>query len=647
MSSRAFPSNLHVTTTNDMDHSKRYSYTALSTDHIRLCRFVEDGDQLSATLEPFPLDGARPPYKALSYTWNLPQDGALDGGWPLRVGQEELPALPSLRPFVQTLKDKPALRDGSWWWIDSICVNQANLQERGHHVRRMKEIYQNAQEVVAWLGPQSDDSDTALDFVYFLHGLNTARMANDDLRPVLRDIMQGDEYRARWIALRQFFLRKWWSRIWTVQEMVIPANVSFWCGSRELGREVIFASLLMADGCYAPEFRGNIAFFNAFHRRRAWLLNEPIRTSAEPPKLSLIALASYFSNNEATDNRDLIYGLLGLCTEDHSLEVSYSKSVDEIYLHFAQSFINQHQSLDILSFGALFASTSGSSVPSWVPDWRTRCEPMVVPLMASQSSTTIIGNLRPLRETGGDINMIRYSAAKFKAAAYSFKGSQLTTMGYILDVVGDTAISFPTGLIQSSEHLSQGQLADILASVCRSLVLGRGDRYLRYDVPTEFHQDFLHLCRLLVTGDTLVLNEEFHEWFMVTRDLRLHGMRFEDVVWQYHHDRDTPAPTQVLPHQDEYYQDTFYGRFVDVVRRMSMRLMASQNGRVGMVPKAAMKGDLICLLFGCSVPMLLRKAQNGVQYTVVGECYVDGCMDGEAVEQREKAGACETTFHIV
>lgn len=623
----------------------------LQTDHIRLCRFVGDGDALSAILEPFPLDGARPPYKALSYTCHLQHTGWPDESWSLHIGQQFLPVLGSLRSFKQALKDKGSLLDGTWWWIDSICIDQANLQERGNQVRRMKEIYRNAHEVITWLGPQSDDSDTALDFVHFLHGLNIARLANEDLRPALRTTMLRDEYRTRWIALKQFFLREWWTRIWTVQEVVIPANVSFWCGSRQLSREVLFASLEMADRSSAPEFKGNIAFPNAFHRRRAWHLYESIRTSDQPPNLSLIALAAYFSNNKATDERDLIYGLLGLCTENHSVEVSYSQSVDDVYLHFAQSFIKQHQSLDIISFGALFVSTSGSSVPSWVPDWRTRREPLVIPLMASQSSTTCVGNLRPLRETGKDIELLRYAAAGSKAAVYSFNGSELIVGGYILDVVDGMAGSRQMGLIQSSEQLSQRSggtkwPADILASVCRSLVLDRGDRYLQHAMPTDFHQDFLHLCQLLVTGNVHLVYEEFKEWFNATRALLFHGVRLEDVVRQNHNEQ-IPALTDVLPNQDEYIQNTFYGRFVDSVRRMSMRVMVSQNGRIGMVPEAAMKGDLICLCVGCSVPMLLRKAQHGVQYTVVGECFLDGCMHGEALKRLEKAGAGENIFHIV
>lgn len=59
------------------------------------------------------------------------------------------------------------------------------------------------------------------------------------------------------------------------------------------------------------------------------------------------------------------------------------------------------------------------------------------------------------------------------------------------------------------------------------------------------------------------------------------------------------------------------------------------RGRLGLAPKTAMPGDIICILFGCSVPVLLRSRKEG-GYTLVGECYLHGVMDGEAVSQHSK-----------
>ena len=129
---------------------------------------------------------------------------------------------------------------------------------------------------------------------------------------------------------------------------------------------------------------------------------------------------------------------------------------------------------------------------------------------------------------------------------------------------------------------------------------------MQHAMPTDFQQKFLHLCRVLVTGNVDLVYKEFKEWFDATRALLIHGVSLEDVLRQNHNEQ-IPVLTDVLPNQDEYVQNTFYRRFFDSVRRMSMRVMVSQNGRIGMVLEAAMKGDLICLCFGCSVPMLLRK----------------------------------------
>jgi len=55
--------------------------------------------------------------------------------------------------------------------------------------------------------------------------------------------------------------------------------------------------------------------------------------------------------------------------------------------------------------------------------------------------------------------------------------------------------------------------------------------------------------------------------------------------------------------------------------------------------------EISCILFGCSVPIFLRK-QNGF-YTILGECFVLGFMDGEIIEVIEKGkyGLQELEIH--
>lgn len=39
-----------------------------------------------------------------------------------------------------------------WIWVNAICVNQSNLQEKNAQVTSIRDIYANAAKVVAWLG---------------------------------------------------------------------------------------------------------------------------------------------------------------------------------------------------------------------------------------------------------------------------------------------------------------------------------------------------------------------------------------------------------------------------------------------------------------------------------------------------------------
>lgn len=60
----------------------------------------------------------------------------------------------------------------------------------------------------------------------------------------------------------------------------------------------------------------------------------------------------------------------------------------------------------------------------------------------------------------------------------------------------------------------------------------------------------------------------------------------------------------------------------------------------GLGPKGTKVNDLICILFGCSVPVILRAqldphSLQTMHYEVVGECYIYGMMDGEAVAKMD------------
>jgi hypothetical protein len=61
------------------------------------------------------------------------------------------------------------------------------------------------------------------------------------------------------------------------------------------------------------------------------------------------------------------------------------------------------------------------------------------------------------------------------------------------------------------------------------------------------------------------------------------------------------------------------------------QFMISDLGFLGIIPPAAKPEDSIGLFLGATTPFVIRKKENG-SYTLIGECYVYGIMNGEAID---------------
>ncbi|KAI8945474.1 heterokaryon incompatibility protein-domain-containing protein [Xylaria longipes] len=97
-------------------------------------------------------------YEALSYTWGDPHSsrGIIDmNGRPFPIRGNLEVALRSLR-----LRNKPRTL-----WIDALCIDQINVEERNFQVGRMRDIYKGASKVLVFLGPATNNSDMAMDLI--------------------------------------------------------------------------------------------------------------------------------------------------------------------------------------------------------------------------------------------------------------------------------------------------------------------------------------------------------------------------------------------------------------------------------------------------------------------------------------------------
>lgn len=171
------------------------------------------GSFVRVNLESCPL------YAAISYTWGdrvASRSIVLD-----QCGQVEV------RENLWSFLDQQSLTitQPKLFWIDAVCINQSDTEERNHQVGLMNTIYVNAAEVFVCLGEDTIDSDMAMTYV-----------ANQSGRPLRQ---RGAGFYPLWStaqgsALQSLFQRPYWTRIWIIQELLHAEKIQVWCGSKVL-----------------------------------------------------------------------------------------------------------------------------------------------------------------------------------------------------------------------------------------------------------------------------------------------------------------------------------------------------------------------------------------------------------------------------
>ncbi|KAF1966268.1 hypothetical protein BU23DRAFT_487264 [Bimuria novae-zelandiae CBS 107.79] len=657
---------------------------------IRLLRFSRSQNgELTGRLKQFELANV-PQFFSVSYTWG--EKTYSDTTLQLRTGR--IPVLKSLFPFLRMVSQHEDFHDEDWWWIDSLCINLADSQEREQQVRIMADIYKKARRTMVWLGEEVEGDSDCRGAVRFLHDLQNLQPFIGKNAAIVRANLRSPDLTAHWISVSNLLARPWWSRVWTLQEMIMPSEVRFYCGATSISRGKFKAAMYSIFLCSVGErdmeyeLVPRHAFDAAFNRRRVHQLH----VNPNGRGLSLVAVLAYLGNHSASDPRDRIYSVLGLITpRDRRLvgNPEYKTPVQDQYAKLVRSFYEEYRNLDIIYFSHIFSRYSGpndsgleNAVPSWVPDWRVYTEfASPVPLMASQSASEHIGNFRPLH---GQNWKAMYDAPgpRLQAQAnvrFHQNLKEIWCNGIILDTVKSLGSlhdceprckSFVCardkplhGLLQEKEDSRTRNPIPpdpirLLGSIARSLVLDRQDKYLRFVAPEYYISDFLLVCNACLDSETLSGATEgspdpaFAAWFQQNRHLRFGPYTLEQLIETITSSThpslyDSLPPPTLQPTVDSDDADNFLSRFLDTTRKKSRRLMVTSEDHIGMAPCRARPGDAVAVLFGCSIPLILRRTGVREAWQVIGEAYVDGFMNGEVDRLIKKGTRSVHRFHLV
>ncbi|KAG4436713.1 hypothetical protein IFR05_007796 [Cadophora sp. M221] len=345
------------------------------------------------------LDSSRPTYEALSYCWGDPADPGMmwcqfeetaiekedpeDMGTPIPVlgwwedGREKdgliwinqnlLAALFRLR-----LEDRKRLI-----WADSVCINQTDDEEKSWQVRMMGDIYRNAERVLIWLGPALDESIATLEhFIPQLLKAKALKRAAGNFRSYHQlgyaelkafELPSMSFHSRQYEAFMEITRNPYLRRTWIIQELVMakePILVSdYWTMPWESFHEA-FAFLEGEMDLISPKGTLDAYLYISGLSSTAELFS----SHAPSPFLRLL---SVHGHSQASDPRDKVFALKGLATDADSIEIDYTKPIDQIYRDTAFRLINISQTLDVLSVAAVHTSDIDLHLPTWVPDWRT------------------------------------------------------------------------------------------------------------------------------------------------------------------------------------------------------------------------------------------------------------------------------------
>ena len=299
-------------------------------DWIRLVVVRSDlsGGDIDCTLHLFDAKSC-PEYIALSYLWGdpAPRHTININGLARRIHE-------NLWTFLNQAWQNQAT---DYFWIDSLCLDQASHSELNEQVQRMGDIYYQAHHVISWLGEgfqRANALRTVARFSQVDMQLDEAFEAwsSGPFRP--SELVYPSKALQLEEALKTLILREtYWGRVWIFQEVICAKECTVVCGPVEMPFEYLvdFVRRASDKAYFTLETQASFESHWIFKltRLRADLMNSR--------HLGFGSVVMMLSDCASTRKVDRIYGLLGLAGrfdpefDLQVLEVDYDKSLDEVF----------------------------------------------------------------------------------------------------------------------------------------------------------------------------------------------------------------------------------------------------------------------------------------------------------------------------
>lgn len=611
-----------------------------------------------------------PSYTALSYVWGQ----NVQGKYRISLDGSVLDITPNLDATLRTLSQLEDL-SYQWLWIDAICINQDDSDERSFQVTLMRDLYSRAKRTIAYLGPEDDGTELGLSW---LEQIDAARSLPEP-SAWLEDAATSFQYDSEWSSLNSLFGRQWWSRAWILQETIVSPDLVFVFGKKMVTEKTLINALWFLRLCYqnigiallARGFwmNGWSVPFNAIYKRfqlRGW--------HHEHRRLSLGSILSQRYEFYASDPRDYIYAIFSLVEDTGGLVTSpnYNLSVWKVYASLVRSYTQVYANLDIICLAG--SPRELQELPSWAPDLQIRNEsdgPFIQEdclwLMNLDAEEALKADEQ--KQQSQRVHTASYPTSEWNAT-YRASGLSipdvtfsedlriLTAQAVYIDVVdgtagcqgvvnsttrGQTRSSFIAPNLQPQHRCSAYGTAEATKeAIWRTMLFDRIPTFQTQRAPDYAAALLAYGCAKAGAGQG---DATWRSVWNAMKDFEVDGVSLRDWICG---GIDPCTAEKQAAEATKLHLESIKGREYDPTRLedpvipsclqkllvMQRRLFVTNGGYIGVAPLDSRRGDEVWIIHGCNIPVLLRKADEDYR-EIVGECYVHGLMYGEVMQDLE------------
>lgn len=612
---------------------------------------------------------ARFRFMALSYTWKDPDQGEpllipiIINGVEKRVTGNLFAALIDIR--------REFLFNPLPLWADALCINQDDIAERNREVKRMRDVYAKASKTIIHLGRVSEEWNIAglypkIDPEATPPLKSRIHVPHGKHRVELPELPYNIEEMLSCIAMLE---RPYWERVWVYQELFMAndENLFFFWGSRlyplsrltqavQVFNDEISVTLLSPDPTSALTIRNKIHTARAQTRvghankgaRQTFAEYEStmgvakdgrdlgfstvisnrykeIRTNFEQIQTACLSKGSFVNDHiswyatlierartaQATDEKDLVYGLLGIQPESLSrlVEPDYALPKERVFLDFTMALIRSQGLNTICCEFSGWIPTDSRKRSTWVLDFQAiRSYPR-----RFKMSQTHRSNWPRVVSQGCEKNWRSFSASgasdpKANGIRFTVDKRQMHCSAVLLDMLpepGYDKTRYP------NDDAVRGALRRVFAWQARNSDTPSPSIFSK-PWPPPF-------VRKTPLGQIPEFSEmvEFDPWYEDNSNTTIEGQPI--ARW-------FPSSKSRVECADVDWASLFDSLWL--VR--GQRIITTCNGWLGLGPDHSREGDFLVILHGCNVPLLVREEEEG--YSLVGPCYIDGMMSGEIVQ---------------